>query len=520
MNKVIIIPMDDRTCTYNFPKQFCSMYGYKALMPDRKDMGNLLKEANINSIYKLIENEAKESKALIIASDTLAYGGLITSRRTSISFEQIIKNLEVLKKAKEINPELKIYVCSSIMRISNNNENQEEKEYWSQYGKLIFQYSYLSHKNNLINKENYNEDNLSILSNLDDASINEIRKQIPQNILEDYIKDRLRNFEVNKYLISLLESNIIEHLLICADDSSDAGLNVLEKNILNSYSNKFSENLVVYPGTDEAVSLLVGKFVNQSSNFKPKFYPLYSFDNSCDTTITMYEGVTVNETLVNQVKAVGGSLASSENEADIILFFHLQKEKQVDHYLNAIYNIETPKTPVNLIESNISKINELINSGKKLALIDSAYANGADHDFIANLVQKIDVTNLISFSSWNTTGNSIGTALTQSCIKFLLENKKDIELEKMHYEYLIERFCDDWIYQGFDRLEYIKQNGFPNEISQLEKLKELVNEDCDKFISTLKTKVKEKCNSENISISDIHFPWNRPFEIEIKVNIK
>ena len=31
-----------------------------------------------------------------------------------------------------------IYAFSSIMRISNNNINQEEKEYWNKYGKKIF----------------------------------------------------------------------------------------------------------------------------------------------------------------------------------------------------------------------------------------------------------------------------------------------------------------------------------------------------------------------------------------------
>ena len=40
-----------------------------------------------------------------------------------------------------------VYAFSSIMRISNNNVNEEEKEYWNLYGKKIFKYSYDYHKN-------------------------------------------------------------------------------------------------------------------------------------------------------------------------------------------------------------------------------------------------------------------------------------------------------------------------------------------------------------------------------------
>ena len=38
-----------------------------------------------------------------------------------------------------------IYAFSSIMRISNNNCNEEEKSYWDKYGKKLFDYSSFQH---------------------------------------------------------------------------------------------------------------------------------------------------------------------------------------------------------------------------------------------------------------------------------------------------------------------------------------------------------------------------------------
>ena len=78
--------------------------------------------------------------AIILSLDTLAYGGLIPSRRCPETFEQIKHRIETLKEILD-GKDCKIYAFSSIMRISNNNYNEEEKEYWSEWGKKIFEYS-------------------------------------------------------------------------------------------------------------------------------------------------------------------------------------------------------------------------------------------------------------------------------------------------------------------------------------------------------------------------------------------
>ena len=67
------------------------------------------------------------------------------------------------------------------MRISNNYCNEEEKLYWSSYGKDIFEYSY----------------NLDKFGHAD--------TNVPQDIIEDYLLTRKRNFEINKIFSSILK---------------------------------------------------------------------------------------------------------------------------------------------------------------------------------------------------------------------------------------------------------------------------------------------------------------------------
>lgn len=507
MKKIIVIPMDDRPCTYNFPKQIAEINGTHVVIPPKEWMGNLEKIADIKKISDLLLNNNENISGLVVASDTLAYGGLIPSRRNYDTFEKTTKNFDVLKKIKEQNPASKLYVCSTIQRISDSNENQEEKDYWKDYGKLIHNYSYELDKNGSVNIEDYQNGNIEKILSVK----NETKKLIPTEILIDYITGRIRNLKVNKYLIDLVRNNIIDFLVISSDDSSSYGFNVIEKEILKNYiESSIKEKVIMYPGADEAISVLTGRMINESENFTPKFFIAYSEGSKQDKLITMYEGIELKETINYQIKALGGNIVKNENEADIVLYLHTSDEGQEDQYLNAIYKIETKKVKNEIIEKDISIIKTLLDKGKNIALVDCAYANGGNHDFMSTLSKKIELKNLCSYSGWNTTGNSIGTAIAHSSVRLISKKQNSTLAEKAHTKFLFERFFDDWFYQGYIRIEFIKKEGFPLNKEKLQLLG-------DKLLESINNLVLDKYK-EPLIIKSVNFPWNRPFETEVIIN--
>ena len=171
---IAFIPIDNRPVCYTLPEQICAMNeDIKLLMPDRDLLGGLTKIADVEGIFDWLES-LKDIDAVVMCLDTIAYGGLIPSRRSNDKFEEVKARVERLRK---IIKDKKIYAFSSIMRISNNNINEEEKEYWNKWGKKIFNYSYCMDKFGTMCK-----------------------KEVPDEILDDYLATRKRNFEINKLL--------------------------------------------------------------------------------------------------------------------------------------------------------------------------------------------------------------------------------------------------------------------------------------------------------------------------------
>ena len=206
------IPIDNRPVCYTLPKMISEINeSINLYLPPREYLGGLTKYADIEEIFEWVK-DLPELDVFVISLDTIAYGGLIPSRRSPDSFEEIKKRIlrfkEILLEKKS-----KIYAFSSIMRISNNNINEEEKEYWSEWGKKIFEYSYQSHKN-----EN-------------DSSV---KSEIPAEILEDYLKTRERNFDINKLYLDWQKEGFFNTLVFSKDDCAEFGFNVEEADFLES----------------------------------------------------------------------------------------------------------------------------------------------------------------------------------------------------------------------------------------------------------------------------------------------
>ena len=122
--KIAFIPIDNRPVCYTLAQQIAKTDNDLELMlPPREMLGDLHKIADINGIFNWLE-KLQDIDKVVVSLDTIAYGGLVPSRRSPDTLGEIKKRIEKFKRIlSEKNAE--IYACSSIMRISNNNINEE-----------------------------------------------------------------------------------------------------------------------------------------------------------------------------------------------------------------------------------------------------------------------------------------------------------------------------------------------------------------------------------------------------------
>lgn len=393
--KIGFLPIDNRPVCYTLPEQIAKIdKSIELFLPDRSLLGDLTKYADVDGIFEWLKNLPKLD-ALVISLDTAAYGGLISSRRCSDSFEEIREKIEKLKEIlKEKNA--KIYAFSSIMRISNNNINEEEKEYWNLWGKKIFEYSFNSCKNN---------------------GENPPQTDIPQKILTDYLNTRKRNFEINKIYLEWQKEGLFDTLVFSKDDCAEFGFNVREAQEL--------ENLggFVKTGADEISLTLLARAIQG----KIKIAPIFT-ESSQKNLISNYEDVSIEKSVTGQIELAGCEVSELQN-ADMLLYVNNFKNHQGEIVM------KRPTEPF----SDVWNIPQ-----KPYMIADVRFANGADNSFVNKLFEKGFDENFYGYSAWNTSANSLGSLICGAKVKFLAKKYNDKEFKKLE----VVRFLDDWAYQA------------------------------------------------------------------------
>lgn len=393
--KIGFLPIDNRPVCYTLPEQIAKIdESIELFLPDRSLLGDLTKYADVNGIFEWLKNLPKLD-ALVISLDTAAYGGLISSRRCSDSFEEIREKIEKLKEIlKEKNA--KIYAFSSIMRISNNNINEEEKKYWNLWGKKIFEYSFNFCKNN---------------------GENQPQTDIPQKILTDYLNTRKRNFEINKIYLEWQKEGLFDTLVFSKDDCAEFGFNVREAQEL--------ENLggFVKTGADEIPLTLLARAIQG----KIKIAPIFT-EASQKNLISNYEDVSIEKSVTGQIELAGCEVSELQN-ADMLLYVNNFKNHQGEIVM------KRPTEPFS-DEWNIPQ--------KPYMIADVRFANGADNSFVNKLFEKGFDENFYGYSAWNTSANSLGSLICGAKVKFLAKKYNDKEFKKLE----VVRFLDDWAYQA------------------------------------------------------------------------
>ncbi len=483
--KIALLPLDNRAITYSYTKTLAKLGAVEIFLPSREYLGDLNNSANIPELFKWLEKFSPKADCLILCLDTILYGGLIDSRRHDFDFSQLMVKLNLLKS---ITKNKLIYAQSSIMRISDNYDNTEEKDYWQDFGREIFTWSHLLYK-------------ASLNENSDDEKLNELESKIPQNIKEDYLKTRLTNHMINEQLITEVKSGFINTLIYGIDDSYKPGLNTLETAILNNSINaqKLQNNIFIYPGCDEIANLLLAKAVYETmTDPKPGVTYQFSSNHGLDI-IGKYDGGRRFSEILTEQLAVFKQPQKADNKVNIII--HSAKDKQADHI---VLDKDKPDNCADTTETVQSTIDCLKKSDLPVVICDLAYANGADPKLIEKLFENKDIFNkVIGYTAWNTAGNSIGSAIAQAIL--YLNGKiylKDHELRQRINENLFIRLVDDYAWQSKARQS---KTGINLTIG---------HNDLYKVLETDINKISElldyRCPNLNLSL-----PWRRSFEIEV-----
>ena len=427
--KICFVPIDNRPVCYSLAKDIAAIdEDIELLTPPREFLGDLTKSARVNEILDWLEN-IPACDAMVLSLDTIAYGGLIPSRRSPDSLEEIKARLNRLKPLLK---NKKVYAFSSIMRISNNNYNEEEKEYWKDWGKKIFEYSY---------------------SGVNDG--------IPQAILDDYLATRKRNFEINKTYLNWG----LNTLIFSKDDCAPKGFNVDEARELEHLGGKTKT------GADEIPLTLLARAIEKDIKVFVEFTePEYK---NC---ISNYEDVSIEKSIQGQLELGGFTQVQNREEADIILVVNNFVEKQGEHVMGwDTKPFRKTFTPPD----------------KPYAVADVRYANGADNDFVVQILQDFPA---YGYAGWNTSANTLGSLLAGVKVKWNAKKYSDKAFRKLQ----MIRLLDDWAYKANVRI-----NG---ETPQLEDLMKPYEERLTRYLEF-----------KPVNPITYSYPWKRSFEIEVSL---
>lgn len=513
--KILLVPLDDRPVTYSFPQLLLKSARVEPILPPRNLMGSLTKPAQINELFAFCENAILKQApdAMVLCLDSLLYGGLITARRSDEDLKTIQERLDRVKKWRSLTGgKTSVYGQSAIMRISDNYDNTEEKPYWSQYGRELFEWSACLHR-------------LARGEKTAPGLLESLERKIPEAIRKDYRDTRIRNFTINQTLLRGLGNgstgsdkndgvSFLDYLVFSQDDSGTWGLNVSEKERLLAEAKqlKLEDKVVAYAGADEVACTLIARALIDNvvkvkgESARPSINILFS-PGIGKSIASRYEGQEIGDTVDAQVKASGAKITSEgENSAsNFTLLVHGPSEKQGDHItlpgLPDLSHIDTRQT----VSATLNRLKE---TKTDCILADVAYANGGDPLLVEELLKDQELLNKVkSYAGWNTTGNTMGSAIALALSGWYARTmsgsgSETVDATKALSEHqkqcLFTRFLDDWAYQSNVRKTL---SGDPS----TQKLAEQISP----FIKRI---------SHAVSIEPavrLSFPWRRTFEIEI-----
>ncbi|WP_247236564.1 DUF4127 family protein [Telluribacter sp. SYSU D00476] len=503
--RVLLIPLDDRPTSTQFTTRMGLIGNAEVVTPPRELLGRFTTAGQSDQIIEWARAQDLQSyDVVIVALDMLAYGGLVGSRMHRVSSEEALKRVEALRELKQRMPRARLYAQNVVMRLAptpgDKNEAYRVKlEHWAE------------------------------ISVAHDAKSKEetaaLEREIPEEVLNDYKMARRRNLLTNLKALELVQEGVIDYLILSQDDAKPQGVHVAdrEKLIAEVHQKGLTQKVAVQPGADEVSMLLLARALTQYHTYQPKIKAVFSSAQQAAQTMP-FEDRPLRQTVGYHIRATGAQEVESEQEADILFYVYTSR-------------LEEGRS-----ESFAREIENKIGQGRQVIVADIdpvGDVQGGDPQFMLALMKRNLFPRLNGFASWNTAGNTIGTALPHGVV-FSLATQKLLSRKELasriwsaQHWFLIHRVMDDYYFHTLVREKtnaYLDQRKRSSVIMSDEKTRQAQvysQKQMDTYFKDFTRQYLRTVNaSRQIPVrcqipSEMQFslPWNRMFEADIHFDI-
>lgn len=515
MNPIVLLPLDERPCNVDYVEQLALLGQLPLSVPPRSFMGNKKQPGDVQQMAEWLSVEAEAASNLILSIDMLVYGGIVPSRLHHLSKEECQERIALLRELKQKRPDLNIYAFNLIMRTPAYSSSDEEPDYYAEYGRSIFRYSWLKDKQE---REPLDASEL--------AEWELVLETIPEAVLKEHLQRRSVNSYVNEQAIRLVEEGIIDFLIIPLDDNSEYGFSPMEQRKLLFLTEELNvmDRVHLYPGADEIGCTLLARVFCETRGYSPEVFVRYSSTRG-PLTIPNYEDRSLNESIKSHLTAGGAYLADSTAESDFVLMVHSPPGGQMAESVHSFR--ERNRLYYSEVHYNefIQAIRGYVRKGRTVAIADVANSNGSDHTFMKLLAKSGLLPSVAAYAAWNTSGNTLGTVIAHGIIESYYRQSgmaADEERFLLSRQFFVSRLLEDWGYQAVVRAD-VKDNHLEQlggdyfDVSvPYDEVTRLIKEKLTEFTGTHLASL----SPEFISLDEVYMPWKRMFEVGLKVRLK
>ncbi|MBW7917518.1 MAG: DUF4127 family protein, partial [Trueperaceae bacterium] len=306
---LLFLPLDERPINSAYPRLLAGAAGWELSSPTDL-LGSRKRPADTAGIEEwLLSAPSAAAVGAVLALDTLAWGGLIPSRQSGTDLAAALRRLDALRRLKAERPELTLLAYSSIQRVSRDDDDAEEPDYYRQHGRAIFRRSVLEHSR------------LALTPTADEAAeLEELRRRVPASVWADQLAIRERTAAVNLAALELVKDGVIDALVLNQDDTVEWGLNVMHRERLEREvrRGRLEDRVLVYPGADEVGQVLLARLAVAAAGRPPRVSAFYSSRRGADVR-TAYEDRPLGDLVTVHLRAAGAIQAPPGGAVDLWL---------------------------------------------------------------------------------------------------------------------------------------------------------------------------------------------------------